>query len=75
LNREPWGKAPRQQAAKLKEQGNKYLQQAQPEVRRTEESEKRKAKKDNQTKQKQLQGLQPEQDRRMKTCFDSNEMI
>jgi phosphoenolpyruvate synthase/pyruvate phosphate dikinase len=76
LNREPWGKAPRQNATILKEKGNKYLQQAQPEVRQTEGGEKvKKAKKANKTKLKQLQGLQPELDGRMKTCFDPNEMF
>jgi hypothetical protein len=39
-NRESWGKAPRQNATILKEKGNKYLQQAQPKVRRTEGGEK-----------------------------------
>jgi hypothetical protein len=76
LNREPWGKAPRQNTTILKEKGNKYLQQAQPEVRRTEGGEKVKRPKEaNKTKLKQLQGLQPEQDGRMKTCFDPNEMF
>jgi hypothetical protein len=42
LNREPWGKAPRQNATILKEKGNKYLQQAQPEVRLTKKGEKAK---------------------------------
>jgi hypothetical protein len=42
LNREPWGKAPRQNTNILKEKGIKHLQQAQPEVRRTEGGEKRK---------------------------------
>jgi hypothetical protein len=72
LYRKPWGKAPRQNATILKEKGNKYLQQAQPEVRLTGQ----KAKKPNKAKlSKQLQGLQPEQDERMKTCFDPNEMF
>jgi hypothetical protein len=80
LNREPWGKAPRQNATVLKEKGNKYLQQAQPEVRLTEEGEKgqkaKKPKEANKTElSKQLQGLQPEQDGRMKACFDPNEMF
>jgi hypothetical protein len=39
LNREPWGKAPRQSATILKKKGNKYLQQAQQEVRQTEKGE------------------------------------
>jgi hypothetical protein len=42
LNWEPWGKAPRQNTNILKEKENKHLQQAQPEVRRTEGGEKRK---------------------------------
>jgi hypothetical protein len=77
LNREPWGKALWQNATILKEKGNKYLQQAQPEVRLTKKGEKgQKAKKANKTElSKQLQGLQPEQDGRMKTCFDPNEMF
>jgi hypothetical protein len=58
LNREPWGKAPRQNANILKEKGNKYLQQAQPEVRRTEGREKRKrAKKGQPNKAKTVTGL------------------
>jgi phosphoenolpyruvate synthase/pyruvate phosphate dikinase len=70
------GQSPRQNATILKEKGNKYLQQAQPEVRRTEGGEKvKKAKKANKTKLKQLQGLQPEQDGKIKTCFDPNEMF
>jgi hypothetical protein len=40
LNREPWGKAPRQNATILKEKRSKNLQQAQPEVRQTEKGEK-----------------------------------
>jgi hypothetical protein len=40
LNQEPWGKSPRQNATILKEKGNKYLQQAQPEVRQIEKGEK-----------------------------------
>jgi hypothetical protein len=40
LNQEPWRKAPRQNATILTEKGNKYLQQAQPMVRRTEGGEK-----------------------------------
>jgi hypothetical protein len=39
LNREPWGKAPRQNATILNKKGNKYLQQAQQEVRQTENGE------------------------------------
>jgi hypothetical protein len=39
LNREPWGKAPRQNASILNKKGDKYLQQAQQEVRQTEKGE------------------------------------
>jgi hypothetical protein len=52
LNREPWGKAPRQNATILKERGNKYLQQAQPEVRQTEKDEKGQKAKKKPTKQR-----------------------
>jgi hypothetical protein len=78
FNREPWA----QNASILKKKGNKYLQQAQQEVskQRKEKDAKRpkdqKAKKTNKTElSKQLQGLQPEQDGWMKTCFDPNEMF
>jgi hypothetical protein len=54
LNRKPWGKAPRQNATILKEKGNKYLRQAQPEVRQTEKRENRpKGQKSQQSKAKQ----------------------
>jgi hypothetical protein len=54
LNRKPWGKAPRQNTTILKEKGNKYLQQAQPEVRLTEKRENRpKGQKSQQSKAKQ----------------------
>jgi hypothetical protein len=53
LNREPWGKAPRQNETILKENGNKYLQQAQPEVRRTEGGERRKRPKGQKAKKSQ----------------------
>jgi hypothetical protein len=45
LNRELWGKAPRKNANIVKERGNKHLQQAQPEVRRTEGEKRKMAKK------------------------------
>jgi hypothetical protein len=77
LNRAPWGKSPRQNASILNKKGNKYLKQAQQEVRRIENGERgQKAKKANKTElSKQLQGLQPEQDGTMKTCFDPNHMF
>jgi hypothetical protein len=59
LNREPWGKAPRQNATILKKKGNKYLQQAQQEVRligkgeRGQKAKRPKAKKSQQNRAKQ----------------------
>jgi hypothetical protein len=82
LNREPWGKAPWQHTSILNKKGTSTYNRPNKKLgkQRTEKEAKRpkdqKAKKANKTEiSKQLQGLQPEQDGRMKTCFDPNEMF
>jgi hypothetical protein len=65
------GQSPPAKRNYIKGEGKQLLTTAQLEVRRR----RKRPKKAYKTKIKQLQGLQPEQDGRMKTCFDPNEMF